>query len=959
MSNKKKLADYHRFIFFFISVIFLLNPIPHISQAQQLTASERDWLAHKGEIVFVSQSNYPPFEFIDKDRSRAGMCIELIRWISTEFGFQARFLDMNFEDAQQAILSGEADVLTSFFYSKKRDKQFDFTHKTWEVPALIFVKAERPDITDLKDLQGKRIAMQRGDYAKEFLRSKNIRCKLVYTNTFAEAVDKVVAGKADAVIGDKQIVLYYLFKNNLCKQIKSVGKALYIGQNCMAMCEGILPLQSILNKGVELAQKHGIFSTINRKWIGTYYNLQIPWYHRYLSVILLMLAVLVVLATGILFWNIQLRRIVFKKTNDLQQSEANLRTFLNTIPDMIWFKDPSGVYLSCNMRVERFLGAIESDIIGKKDNEFVDQKTADYRHVYDRMAISAGKPCKNEEEVIYADDGHKELLETIRLPMYDQNGKLLGVLGVARDITEKKATEDRIQEQKQLLETIINAIPGIICIKDGEGRWLVANNYVLNLFQIEGVDFHGKTDAELALFSDFYKDTFLARMDSDNIAWEKGRIFQGEETIPQPDGLSLVFDIAKIPLFYPDGSLHALVVVGHDITLRKKQELILQQMVEEQIRDISKKQNNLVQLYDELDQIFNAALPMAVIDRNLTFVRVNDTLCNYVGMKKEDLIGKYCYELYNAEYCFTKDCTLCQLQDGSAFVQREVDRCLPDGKHFVCTVRSSPFCDSDGKILGFICSFFDQYEKKMTEKELQKTRQQLIHADKLSAVGRLSASIAHEFNNPLFGVMNVLIGIKDRTNLVENDQRMIEMAIKECQRMKLLIRELKCFNRPSSGKKVLFDLHHSIDEILLFHKNDLKMRKINIVKEYDPDLPKIWAVEDQIKQVFINLINNAAAALEDKSGTVIIATRLKADSAMISITDTGVGIRLDHKDHIFEPFFSTKKQVKGTGLGLSVSYGIIKSHGGDIVVDSKPGMGATFTIILPINSAFHKDDEKS
>ncbi len=97
MSNKKKLADYHRFIFFFISVIFLLNPIPHISQAQQLTASERDWLAHKGEIVFVSQSNYPPFEFIDKDRSRAGMCIELIRWISTEFGFQARFLDMNFD----------------------------------------------------------------------------------------------------------------------------------------------------------------------------------------------------------------------------------------------------------------------------------------------------------------------------------------------------------------------------------------------------------------------------------------------------------------------------------------------------------------------------------------------------------------------------------------------------------------------------------------------------------------------------------------------------------------------------------------------------------------------------------------------------------------------------------------------------------------------------------------------
>jgi CheY-like chemotaxis protein len=106
-------------------------------------------------------------------------------------------------------------VLTSFFYSEKRDQLFDFTHVMWHVPASIFVKAERPDIKELHDLAHKRIAMQKGDYAKEFLESKNIPFDAVHTNNFAEAADLVIAGKADAMIGDEEIVLYHVFKDGL------------------------------------------------------------------------------------------------------------------------------------------------------------------------------------------------------------------------------------------------------------------------------------------------------------------------------------------------------------------------------------------------------------------------------------------------------------------------------------------------------------------------------------------------------------------------------------------------------------------------------------------------------------------------------------------------------------------------------------------------------------------------
>ncbi|MBN2809305.1 MAG: transporter substrate-binding domain-containing protein [Deltaproteobacteria bacterium] len=448
----EKRSETHRSFFrlMLFTLLFFLCGMPRLSQAKSLSAAEQDWLADKGEIIFVSQSDYPPFEFIDADQSRAGMCIELVRWIATEFGFKARFRDMSFQEAQQAILMGEADVITSLFYSAKRDQEFDFTVETWTVPALIFVSAERPDITGLSDLKGKRIAMQRGDYAQEFLDDNGMEYTLLSTATFAEAVDEIVSHKADAVVGDMQIVLYHLFKNNLYSRIKSVGEPLYTGRNCMGMREGASQLQSILNKGIKLARERGIFSTINRKWTGTRYDQQPSWLERYLSLILAVLGGLVVLAIVVLAWNRQLRRTVLNKTAQLSQSETHLRTLIETIPDMIWLKDPDGVYLSCNARFERFYGALESEIVGKTDYDFVDKEVADAFRNYDRAATAAGKSCINEEEVVFADDGHKELLETIKTPMYSHEGKFVGVLGIARDISARKRAEEEFLKVSKL-----------------------------------------------------------------------------------------------------------------------------------------------------------------------------------------------------------------------------------------------------------------------------------------------------------------------------------------------------------------------------------------------------------------------------------------------------------------------------------------------------------------------------
>ena len=139
-----------------------------------LSPEEEQYLRDNPEINFVSQTSYPPFEFIDDAGERQGMTIELVRWMSTEFGFQASFTDMTFQEAQDAVLSGEADVITSFFYSQARDQTFDFTESMFEIPARIFVNLSTTDINSITDLAGKTVAVQRGDYAIDFLRAEGI-----------------------------------------------------------------------------------------------------------------------------------------------------------------------------------------------------------------------------------------------------------------------------------------------------------------------------------------------------------------------------------------------------------------------------------------------------------------------------------------------------------------------------------------------------------------------------------------------------------------------------------------------------------------------------------------------------------------------------------------------------------------------------------------------------------------
>lgn len=241
-------------------------------------------------------------------------------------------------------------------------------------------------------------------------------------------------------------------------------------------------------------------------------------------------------------------------------------------------------------------------------------------------------------------------------------------------------------------------------------------------------------------------------------------------------------------------------------------------------------------------------------------------------------------------------------------------------------------------------------EKKVKQRtrELEIAYIQLLHAEKLGCLGRMSASVAHEFGNPLFGIRNVLVHLKDQECLDKTSREALEMGLKECDRLKALMGRLKDFYSPSPDTITEVDLHKLLDEVLLLYRKALNQQNIAVRRQYAPGLPQIPAVPDQIKQVILNLIKNAKEAMPGSGGIITIETRRGKKNVYMTVKDTGQGIRPEYMDRIFEPFFSTK-EGEGTGLGLSVSYMIIKKHGGSIEVDSKPGKGTTFTIKLPLN----------
>jgi signal transduction histidine kinase len=267
-----------------------------------------------------------------------------------------------------------------------------------------------------------------------------------------------------------------------------------------------------------------------------------------------------------------------------------------------------------------------------------------------------------------------------------------------------------------------------------------------------------------------------------------------------------------------------------------------------------------------------------------------------------------------------------------------------------------PFTDSDLEFLSVLTGQFTsavenailyQSQKSMNV-ELRRAQRQLIQSEKLAALGQLSASIAHEINNPLGIMKNYILILSESMKKEDPNRSNLEVVREEVDRIARIVRNLLNFCRTKDENASALDLAEIINQTVSLVEKQFSKESIAIRRNLPENLPKVKGFDDQIKQVFLNLLMNSKDFMPQK-GEIAISAQRNDDTLEIEFSDTGCGIPEENISRVFEPFFTTKEEGKGTGLGLWICYGIIQRHGGTIVARRKE-KGTSFLITLPIVS---------
>jgi PAS domain S-box-containing protein len=371
--------------------------------------------------------------------------------------------------------------------------------------------------------------------------------------------------------------------------------------------------------------------------------------------------------------------------------------------------------------------------------------------------------------------------------------------------------------------------------------------------------------------------------------------------------------------------------------------------------------------------------PMFVYDpKTLAIVRANTAACQLYGYAPAEFLGlavtALAAEREPAGPRDAKEAAEGPIRTGEGRHRRK------DGTERIVAVVAHGF-DLDGRATRLVI-VSDITERRRAEESLAATQHQLMQADKMASVGQLAAGVAHEINNPI-GYVYSNLGTLDKyiadllalldlygdaegalaaegpvLGRIRARKQQIDLAFlredvtalmaesrEGITRVKKIVQDLKDFSHADRVDDwQTADLHKGLDSTLNIAHNELKY-KCTVVKEYG-ELPEIECLPSQLNQVFLNLLVNAAHAIQDK-GTITVRTGMRGDALCVEISDSGCGISKENLKRIFDPFFTTKPVGKGTGLGLSLSYGIVKKHGGRIEVDSEPGKGSRFRVLLP------------
>ena len=377
-----------------------------------------------------------------------------------------------------------------------------------------------------------------------------------------------------------------------------------------------------------------------------------------------------------------------------------------------------------------------------------------------------------------------------------------------------------------------------------------------------------------------------------------------------------------------------------------------------------------------------------VITPDREIVDVNEAFLKQMGYSREQVLGQKCHEVFQGgdQPCNQGDviCPLNETIRNKRPSLQVLTRRDHNGEQRYVEVAMFPVWEKDGRISRFIEISRDITDRKREEEEitrrleqmvemrtrqLEETHAKLIHQDKMASLGKLSASVVHEINNPIAGILNLVKLIKrilEEGSPKKRDfqafNKYLNLMETETKRISRIVSNLLAFSRQSKLELRSININRLIENTLFLNSNLLKINGIKVEKNFDPHLPELVGSEDQLHQVFMNFVSNAAEAMEtsEAGGVLTIETRHATGNGtvLVRLRDTGIGIPQQNLSKLFEPFFTTKKKGKGVGLGLSVAYGIIQEHGGSIRVESEEGQGTLFEVELPLKQPSADSDRQ-
>ncbi len=628
----------------------------------------------------------------------------------------------------------------------------------------------------------------------------------------------------------------------------------------------------------------------------------------------------------------------------LRESYSILDAIISGTTDAIFVKDLQGRYLMINAAGASFLGRIVEEVIGKDDTELFSLDTARQIMAGDRRVIAAGE-TQTYEEVGTAMGVTRTYLSTKGV-YRDSQGNVIGLIGISRDITERKQMEEALRKSRDQLAIILGGITDGITVQDPTWRLIYANETAARIVGYPSAQALLEAPLQEVMEKFEIMDEFRQPFPRDQLP---GRIaLQGK---PGPETLLCFREVATseerwsiakaTPVFDEQGQVQFVVNIFHEITERKQAEMALRES-EERFRQV-----------------------ISSISDHIYVTKVTEDghyINTYLSPHVEILTG-YPLEKFMADWNFWSSTVIHPDDRATAAAQaarlaigqnRETEYRMIHADGRIIWVRDSARVENRdaAKIIYGVVS--DITERKQLEEQLRQSQ-------KMEAIGRLAGGVAHDLNN----LLTVMTGYSDllldhHSDDHDPERKDIEQIKKAAERATTLIRQLLAFSRQQVLQPKVLDLNTVIAGVEKMLQR-LIGEDIDLVTRLGKEIGRVKADPGQIEQVIMNLVVNARDAMPQGGKLTIETANVELSPAytrqhlgvkpgpcvLLAVSDTGVGMDTEIQSHLFEPFFTTKEQGKGTGLGLAIVYGIVRQSGGHIWVYSEPNQGATFKIYLP------------